>query len=670
MSLSPSEEIERLSEEIRRHDYLYYVKAEPEISDYDYDQLLKKLQKLENQFPELITPDSPTRRVGSDLTKEFSSVAHKIKMLSLANTYSEEELIDFDRKIKEALVDQNYEYVTELKIDGVSVSLLYRNGKFSRAATRGDGATGEEITANVKTIKSIPLKINLDSLPESLHGEVEVRGEIFMDIEGFKKLNKIREENNEKLFANPRNSTAGTLKLQDPRTVAERPLDIFTYYLLGESDFSSTQFENLNYLERAGFKVNPNYKLCANIDEVIDYCRYWEKNRANLSYEIDGVVVKINSTDHQKKLGNIAKSPRWAVAFKFKAEKAVTLLTDITWQVGRTGAITPVAELEPVFLAGSTISRATLHNSDEIKRKDIRPGDTVVIEKGGDVIPKVVEAVLDKRPEYSVEVIPPAVCPVCGHPVFKPADEVALYCVNSACPAQTKGRLIHFASRNAMDIEGLGESLIDQFVDLGILTDFTDIYNLAERRDELVNIERLGGKSVDNLLASIEKSKAQPFHRVLFALGIRYVGAGTARKLVESISSIDELMNADKEKLEAVHDIGPSVSESIVKFFSDWKNIKMIEELKERGLNFEEKKTTGADSKITGLSFVLTGALSSMSRNEAKEKIIALGGNVVSSVSAKTDFVIAGENPGSKYDKAKKLNVNILDENEFLELIR
>ncbi len=660
--------IEELRKEINRHDHLYYVLAEPEISDYEYDQLVNELKELEEKYPELITPDSPTQRVGSDLTKEFPPVAHKVKMLSLANTYSENELLEFDKRVREGLPGEEIEYVTELKIDGVSVSILYRNGIFIRAATRGDGTTGEEITNNVKTIKSIPLKVDLSVLPEVLHSEFEVRGEIFMPTEGFRKLNKLREERGEKLFANPRNSTAGTLKLQDPKIVAERPLDIFTYYLLGDEEFSSTQFENLNYLIKAGFKVNPNFKLCRNINEVIEYCREWEKKRPELEYEIDGVVVKVNSIEQQKRLGAIAKSPRWAVAFKFKAEKVKTKLNSITWQVGRTGAVTPVAELEPVFLAGSTISRATLHNIDEIRRKDIREGDVVVIEKGGDVIPKVVAVDLEEREETSLRVEPPVECPVCGHKLFSPEDEVAIYCINGSCPAQIKGKLIHFASRDAMDIEGLGESLIELFVDMGILNDFIDIYKLKESRDKLISIERLGEKSVDNLLSAIEKSKSQPFRRVLFALGIRYVGAGTARKLVDHFRSIDILMNASKDDLEAVPDVGPSVSESLIEYFKDERNRNIIAELKNIGLNFEE-----SDSKyknvLNGKSFVITGTLSSMGRNEAKEKILELGGKVVSSVSGKTDFVVVGENPGSKYEKAVKLGVKILNEKDFLELL-
>jgi DNA ligase (NAD+) len=666
---SPEERIEELRREIRRHDYNYYVLAQPEISDYEYDMLLKELEELEREYPHLITPDSPTQRVGSDISKEFPPVEHKIPMLSLANTYTEAELWDFDRRVREALPEENIEYVTELKIDGVSVSITYRDGKLFRAATRGDGKVGEEITNNVRTIRSLPLSVETELLPKEIRNEFEVRGEVFMEVEAFRRLNEQRIAEGEKPFANPRNSTAGTLKLQDPRIVASRPLDIFVYYLLGSNDFLSTQYENLKLLQKVGFKVNPHFKLCKDINEVLDYCRYWEENREKLSYEIDGVVIKVNSIRQQKKLGNIAKSPRWAVAFKFKARQAKTKLLKITWQVGRTGALTPVAELEPVFLAGSTISRATLHNIEEIRRKDIREGDTVIIEKGGDVIPKIVAVVKEERPPNSRETEPPRFCPVCNSPVFKPAGEVAIYCENSQCPAQIKGRLIHFASRDAMDIEGLGEALIEQFVELGYLKSFPDIYELKNRREELIKMERLGEKSVDNLLRAIEKSKEQPFHRVLFAIGIRFVGAGVALKLTQNFHNIDELISADTEELERIPEIGSRIAESVRKFFSDNHNLEMVEKLRRYGLKFENESKTKEEKPLNGLSFVLTGTLSTMSRNEAKEKIISRGGKFVSSVSSKTDFVVVGENPGSKYEKAKKLGVKILNEKEFLNLL-
>ena len=518
--------IESLREQIRAHDYKYYILAQPSISDEEYDRLLKELEKLEAENPKLITSDSPTQRVGSDLTKEFKPIEHKVPMLSLSNTYSEDELFDFDRRVKDELITgDKVEYLVELKIDGASVSINYVNGILKTAATRGDGMVGEEITNNVRTIKSLPLRIKKDnSIPYNLD-DFEVRGEIFMNVAEFEKLNKERADQGEKTFANPRNSTAGTLKLQDPKVVAKRPLNTFLYSLISPDNELKSQEENLLILKKMGFKINPHYKKCKSIEEVIKVCRDFEKLRDELEYEIDGAVIKVNSIKQQKRLGNIARAPRWAVAFKFKSKQALTNIKDIVWQVGRTGAITPVAELEPVFLAGSTISRATLHNYDEIERKDIRNGDTVIIEKGGDVIPKVVQVVLSKRSPSSKKTKPPDKCPTCNSKLFKPEGEVAYYCENAECTDQIKGRIAHFASRGAMDIEGLGESIIDLFVEKGFLKTYGDIYNLKDRKNELIAIERLGEKSVSNLLNSIEKSKERPFDKVLFGLGIRYVGA-------------------------------------------------------------------------------------------------------------------------------------------------
>ncbi len=667
---SVEKRIEELREKIRKYDYHYYVLSESLVSDYEYDQLYKELEKLERENPHLITPDSPTQRVGSDLTKEFPPVKHKVPMLSLSNTYNEEELIDFDRRVKENLPgNSKVEYVTELKIDGVSVSVIYRNGIFFKAATRGDGFTGEEVTNNVKTIKSIPLKIDEKKLNKLGTSDFEVRGEIFMELEAFRKLNEEREKNGEKLFANPRNSAAGTLKLQDPKIVAERPLDIFVYYLLAEKELVKTQYESLITLRELGFKVNPHFKLCKNIKEVLEFCRTWEEKRDELPYEIDGVVVKVNSVEQQKILGSIAKSPRWAVAFKFKAKQATTKIKKIVWQVGRTGALTPVAELKPVFLAGSTISRATLHNIDEIRRKDIREGDTVIIEKGGDVIPKVVAVVLPERPVDSKEVEIPSACPVCGSKLYRPPGEVAIYCPNTNCPAQVKGRIKHFVSRGAMDIEGLGDALVDMLVDLGLLKSVDDIYKLKEHYDELVNIEGLGHKSVNNILKAIEKSKSQPLERLLYALGIRYVGAGAAQKLASHFGSLERLMTAKEEELETIYDVGPQMSKSIRAYFENPENLKMIERLKNAGLNFESSLVKPESQVLQGKTFVLTGTLESMTREEAKNEIINRGGKVSSSVSGKTDFVVAGENPGSKFAKAKELGIKILDEKEFLELL-
>lgn len=670
MSDSVKKKIDELREKIRKLNYHYYVLADSLVDDYEYDKLYSELQKLEEENPELITPDSPTQRVGSDLKNQFPPFKHSIPMLSLANTYNEEDLYDFDRKVKENLPDEEkVEYVTELKIDGVSISLIYRDGKFFKAATRGDGFTGEEVTNNVKTIKAVPLKVNLiDSQKVNLK-EFEVRGEIYMELEAFKKLNEERAKKNEKLFANPRNSTAGTLKLQDPGIVAKRPLSIFVYYLLMQESSITSQYESLNLLKELGFKVNPNFRLNGNISEVLEYCHEWETKRDDLPYEIDGVVIKVNSLKQQKILGSIAKSPRWAVAFKFKAKQATTLLKKITWQVGRTGALTPVAELEPVLLAGSTISRATLHNIDEIKRKDLREGDTVVIEKGGDVIPKVVSVLLEKRNPDSKEVEIPKNCPVCNSVLYRPENEVAIYCQNVNCPAQIKGRLQHFVSRGAMDIEGLGESLVDQLVDLGYLKSFDDIYNLKNYYNELIAIEGLGKKSIDNILAAIEKSKKQPLERLLFALGIRYVGVGAAQKLAAHFKSMDNLVNASEEEIESIYDIGSSISKSIISYFANKQNLEILSKLKSIGLNFETSKEIVSGGELNNKSFVLTGTLSSMSREEAKNVIVNNGGKFVSSVSKKTDFVVVGDNPGSKLKKAKELGVKILNEKEFLQLI-
>lgn len=671
MKKTLQQRIEELRKLITQYDYEYYVLAQPQISDYEYDKLLAELIQLESENPNLITPDSPTQRVGSDLNNEFKTIVHQVPMLSLSNTYSEDELLDFDRRAREGLPSiEKVEYVCELKIDGVSVSLKYKNGLLDYAATRGDGTSGEDVTNNVKTIKSVPL-----SYPKKIAGKlkldnIEVRGEIYMEVEAFKKMNAERELEGEKVFVNPRNSTAGTIKLLDSKQVAKRPLQIFTYFLFSNSDELLSHYENLKLLSGLGFRVNPNYKLCTSINDVLEFCKEWEEKRDTLPYEIDGVVVKVNSIKQQKILGSIAKSPRWAVAFKFKAKQAVTKLNKIVWQVGRTGTLTPVAELEPVFLAGSTISRATLHNMDEINRKDIREDDYVTIEKGGDVIPKVVSVDLLKREKNSKPVEIPDKCPVCKSKLYQPEEEVAIYCENNSCPAQVKGRLSHFSARGAMDIEGLGDALINLFVEMEFLHDCADIYNLKNKREELINIERLGEKSVDNLLNSIEKSKEKPFDKVLFAIGIRYVGAGAAKKIADHFSKIDNLMKASEEEIEAIHEIGPSISKSIKRFFADQKNIKLIERLKKAGLKFSAEKKEPASNKLNGRSFVLTGTLSSMSRDEAKEIIIANGGSVVSSVSKNTNYVVAGESPGSKFDKAQKLGIAILSEEEFLKMIK
>ncbi len=662
------ERIDFLRNEINKHDYHYYVLSQPIITDFEYDQLYKELEKLEAENPQYITPDSPTQRVGNDLTKDFRPVSHTFPMLSLANTYTEEDLLDFDKRIKKDLNVNELEYVVEYKIDGASISLRYVDGKLITAATRGDGSIGEDVTNNIKTIRSIPLKINKDLIEKNDLKDFEARGEVYMSISDFNKLNAERLERGEKLFANPRNFASGTLKLQDPRVVASRKLNIFIYSLLSNNSRYRTHWENLSLLKHFGFRTNPFSKLCKNISEVIEYCKYLETKRDSLDYEVDGAVIKVNLIEFQEKLGNIAKSPRWAVAYKFKAKQAKTKIKDIVWQVGRTGAITPVAELEPVFLAGSTISRATLHNFDEIKRKDIRVGDTVLIEKGGDVIPKVVSVIFEERQQGVSETLPPENCPVCNSKIFFPENEAAAYCENPECPDQIKARLIHFASRGAMDIEGLGEALIELFADKGFLKTFSDIYKLKLHRDELIQIERLGQKSVDKLLENIEKSKNQPFHKVLFALGIRYVGAGVSQKLVDHFHNIDSIIKADEEQLSSVYEIGPNISKSVKRFFSEEANIRLIEELKSHGLKFSAKKKDGLDTNFfTNKTFVLTGTLKSFSREVASQKIIECGGKVSSSVSKNTDYLIAGENAGSKLSKAKSLGIKILSEDDFVK---
>lgn len=662
--------IEELRELIHQHDYNYYVLNEPTISDREYDLLMQELIELENKYPFLISPDSPTQRVGGEPTKEFPVVVHDVPMLSLSNTYSIQDLYDFHRRVKEGLPEgEKIEYVTELKIDGVAISLKYRNGLFVQGVTRGDGTRGDDITNNLRTIRALPLRLNFREVKRKDFENIEVRGEVYMNRDDFEALNREREKLGEKLFANPRNATAGTLKLQDPKQVAERPLNIFCYYLRSNTKEFNTQFENLKILKSLGFKVNPNHKLCSTIEEVIAFCKEWEDKRETLPYDIDGVVIKVNSIRQQEILGNVAKSPRWATAFKFEAKKAKTKLKAITLQVGRLGTITPVAELEPVFLAGTTVSRATLHNFEEIQRKDIRVGDTVIIEKGGDIIPKVVEVVLDERSSKSQPFEIPEKCPVCGTKLENPPGEVAFYCPNFDCPEQIKQRLVHFASRGAMDIEGLGESVVNKFVELGFLYSPADIYKLKNHREKLIQLEGFGEKSIDNLLKAIEKSKEQPFERVLFAIGIRHVGASVAKDLASHFNSIDELMKATPEQLQQIPEIGETISQSIVEFFKNERNLKLIEELKSFGLKFESKKKKGS-GKLSGKIFVITGTLSSMTRNEAKALIEELGGKTSDSVSSKTSYVIVGEDPGSKYEKAKKLKIPILTEEEFLKLVK
>lgn len=656
--------IEELRDAVRRQDYYYYVLNDPKISDYEYDMLMKELLDMEAKHPELMSPDSPTMRVGSDLTKEFPPAEHSIPMLSLQNTYNRSDISEFLKQIEKGIPEgEKAEYVTELKIDGISISLRYENYRLVRAATRGDGYRGEDITANARTIRSIPLKVPaINGLPSNF----EVRGEVYMPLKEFFSLNEERSLQGEKLFANPRNATAGSLKLQDPRTVASRCLSMFAYYLLSEDLELETQMECLHGLSLLGFQTNQNYSLCADINGIFSYIEAQGDKRDSLPYEIDGVVIKVNSLRQHDILGSIAKSPRWAVAYKFKARQAFTLLKSITWQVGRTGALTPVAELEPVFLAGSRISRATLHNIDEIKRKGLKPGDQVIIEKGGDVIPKVVGV---KKPALGLaEVSAPDQCPACSGELLRLEGEVALYCQNNLCPAQLKGRIIHFVGRTAMDIEGLGEALINSLVDEGILSSYADLYSLYQKKEILESREGFGKKSVSKLLESIENSKSRPFNRVLFALGIRYVGSQVAKKLASRFPSIDHLIGASRDDLESVAEIGPAISGSVLNFFSGKKNMELIERLMDCGLCFTEHPASG-DSSLEGRTFVLTGTVPGLKRESIRQMIESRGGRVTSSLSSSTDYLLLGEAPGSKLQKAQEYGTKIISKQEFLELL-
>ncbi|MEW5798852.1 MAG: NAD-dependent DNA ligase LigA [Bacteroidota bacterium] len=660
------QEAERLRDDLHKHDYKYYVLSQPTISDQEYDRLMKQLIDLERQYPELITPDSPSQRVGGQPTKEFPTVTHEVPMLSLANTYSEDELLDFDRRVKDILGNQQYRYVAELKIDGVAISLIYRNGIFVQGATRGDGTQGDDITNNLKTIRSIPLRVNAGKgLPKNF----EVRGEIFMKKKDFEAMNKRQEELGEKIFINARNSTSGTLKNQDSRIVAQRNLSIFTYFLRTNDVPLKSHYENLELLKKLGFVVNEHTRLCKTIADVKAFCDSWGTKRNSLPYEIDGIVVKVDSLAQQQELGAVAKSPRWAIAYKYPSQQMETILNDITLQVGRVGTITPVAELQPVFVGGSTVSRATLHNEDYINDLDIRIGDTVYVEKGGEVIPKVSGVNLKKRPKKSTPYKFPTKCPECGSKIFRPEGEAAYYCENFECPAQVRGRIEHFVQRRAMNIEGLGEAIIDLLVKEELIHNIADIYDL--KKQQIASLERMGEKSAQNLLDGIEASKQLPFNRVLFGLGIRFVGEGVAKLLADNFPSIEKLQKATQQELESVEGIGPRIAESVVRFFKDKHSVKLVERLAKAGVQMRaEKKKVSGNSAISGKTFVLTGGLESMSRDEAKEKIESLGGKSGSSVSSKTDYVIVGSDAGSKLQKAKELGIKTLTEEEFLKMIK
>lgn len=653
---------------ITAHDYNYYVLNRPEISDAEYDRLMQELIALESKYPETVTPDSPTQRVGSDLTKTFPTVRHLVPMISLSNTYNQGELTEFDRRVRELLEGASYDYICELKLDGVAISLIYEDGALIRGVTRGDGETGEDITPNIKTIRSVPLR-----LPEAmpLQGRIEIRGEALMFRNDFLEMNRRRAENGETVFANPRNATAGTLKLQDPREVARRPMKFFAYYIR-MPDAGHNPVTHLEGLERLKFlqvPVVPEYRRCADIEEVFEYCRYLEKRRDDLPFEIDGAVIKVNNLRHQEILGSTAKSPRWAIAYKFKAQEAQTVIKDILLQVGRTGVIAPVAECEPVLLAGSTISRVTLHNEDFIREKDIRIGDTVIIEKGGDVIPKVTSVVTGKRPPKTVPFKFPKECPVCGAAISKTEGESAWRCDNPSCDAQIKRRIEHFCSRDAMDIASFGEAVIAMLVDRGLIRDAGDLYYL--KYDDLVALERMGPKSAQNLMTAVEKSKTQSLERLIYGLGIRFVGEESAKDLARHFRTLDALLLATADELSQIPGIGERTAASIAGFFRNTENKKIIKKITDAGVNVSYRASGASSSEptLSGKIFVLTGTLPNYARHELKRMIEERGGKVASTVSKNTDYLIAGSDPGSKLDKAKTLGIPVLDEESFLKLI-
>jgi len=651
---------EKLRRDILTHEKKYYVDNDPQISDGEFDKLVRELKDIEARFPELVTPESPTQRVGEKPIEGFASVTHRSPMLSIDNVYNEDELRDFEDRIRKLLPGQAVEYVAELKIDGLGISVIYRDGKFAQAVTRGDGVRGDDVTSNVKTLRSLPLVIGARQ-------DLEARGEIYLPFESFRAINRDREEKGESLFANPRNAAAGSIRLLDPREVASRNLSAFLYYLFIDGREEPTQWGALQKLKRLGFKTNPHSRLCRTIDDVLAYFKEWADKRDSLDYDADGIVIKVNAAAQREILGFTAKSPRWAVSFKFPARQATTRVNDILIQVGRTGALTPVAVLEPVKLSGTTISRSTLHNEEELRRKDVRIGDHVLIERSGDVIPQVVSVMKERRTGRERALAWPSRCPVCGSAVFKPEGEVISRCVNPSCPAKVRESILHFAARRAMDIDGLGEALVDQLLEAGLVRAIPDLYGLT--RERLVELQRMGLKSSDNLLEEIGKSKARDLGRLIFALGIRHVGERLAQVLAGRFISLDALEEAAEEELTKVEDVGPKVAESIRFFFEQPENRELVRRLKEAGVTMTAWDRTGARRPLEGQTFVITGTLSAFTREEAQEKLESLGARIGASVTKKTTCLVAGELPGSKLDKAKKLGIAIIGEREFLKLV-
>ena len=660
-------QVEKLREELRRHEYLYFVKDDPEISDIKFDKMMAELKRLESEHPELITPDSPTQRVGGAPRKGFETRRHSPAMMSLDNTYSMEDLDEFDRRVRELAGRERVDYVTETKFDGLSISLIYEGGVLTRSVTRGDGTTGEDVTANVRTIRSIPLRVGAAELKKiGLAQNFEVRGEIIMPLRAFEALNERQEEQGGKRYANPRNVAAGSVRVLDPGITGSRQLDFFAYYLLaGGREPMRLHSEALEALQNMQFKVSRDWRVCTSIDAVKKFIDSWEGKREKLPYEIDGIVIKVNEIALQQELGFTAKAPRWAVAYKYPARQETTVVNDVIFQVGRTGTLTPVAVLEPVEVGGVTVSRSTLHNMDEIERLGLRIGDTVIVERAGEVIPHVIKVVKEGKPRR--EIVVPERCPICHSRIHKDVEGVAYRCVNASCPAKRKESLLHFAGRHAMNIDGLGEKIVDQLVDKGMVKDFADLYEL--QLQDVAALDRMADKSAQNLIDEIKESKSNSLARLIFALGMRFVGERTGQLLADHFASLPKLAEATREQLEEVSEVGPKVAQSIADFFSEAANQKLIKRLKDEGLNMTETRTAPEDTRFAGKTFVFTGALARRSRDEAGAEVVRHGGKVTGSVSKLTDYVVVGADPGSKHDKARSLGVTILNEDDFDRLL-
>lgn len=662
------EQMDALVAELNQHTYEYYVLAMPTIGDYEFDQKLENLIQLEKEYPEFADPNSPTQKVGGDITKNFITVKHRWPMLSLGNTYNEQDLRDFDERVKKA-IGEDFEYVCELKFDGLSISLTYENGILERAVTRGDGTQGDDVTNNIKTIHSIPHYVKGEEIPILF----EIRGEVFMHRAAFERLNTSREELGEVPYANPRNFASGTVKMQDSKEVKKRPLDCFLYAFHSEKDEFKTHWESLQSIKTWGFNTSEHSKLSKNIEEVLTFISYWEEKRFTLGFDIDGIVIKVNSIAQQQELGFTAKSPRWAISYKYKAAEVQTVLEKVTYQVGRTGAVTPVANLKPVLLAGTTVKRATLHNADEIIRLDLHENDTVFVEKGGEIIPKIIRVNLELRKENSLPITYITICPECQTELIRKEGEVAFYCPNDeGCPPQIVGKIQHFIGRKAMNIDGLGDETIEAFYQRGLVKHISDLFTLHEKADELKLIERFGERSIENMLKGIETSKQMPFEKVLFGLGIRYVGETVAKKLARGLKSIDHLINATIEELTVIDEIGIRIAESIQEYFSKPEHLQQIALLKQVGLQFDvvETEILLQSDKLIGKTFVISGVFEKLSREELKTLIEENGGKILSGISSKLDYLVAGDNIGpSKLEKATKLNVPLINEDELISLL-